>query len=508
MVSSAPDLEPLSDEMLRTSPVWQSKAGPARMAAPRWLWVAALASLSLSVYGLGLLRPYGVFALMVKPLVNIARLTRGQPLAQAGFVLTFAALSGLYYLMWRLCRGPHPRTTWLAVLMGALAVNAAMLWLYPIGAADVFDNILRGRITARFGGNPFYDTPRQYSRDRFYRYVAWRDATTAYGPLWEAMAAGLSRAAGDDPLTNVLVFKAWGLLFYGGSLALIARILSRHAPERALQGVVLFAWNPLVIYETAGNGHNDMAMVFFLLLGTDWLLQKRFLWSALALTAGALIKFVPILLLPIVLAAGLRAAATWRARLRLALVSGAACALMIAAAYAPFWRGGDVLAWERREGMLTASWPAIVQANLERLLGSELSERLVSRQALLLVGAVTLAQAWQVWRRPEGLAPVRAFALVILFYLLFAVLWFQPWYAIWTLALAALLPEGALARTAVLLSYAALWKTIIFDFIIMSSGKLPPRLWRENILGPATLGVVWLYAGYARSRAARRNRIR
>jgi hypothetical protein len=65
------------------------------------------------------------------------------------------------------------------------------------------------------------------------------------------------------------------------------------------------------------------------------------------------------------------------------------------------------------------------------------------------------------------------------------------------LALAALLPEGGLARTTVLLSYASLWKPIVFCLLYLG-GKLPPRLWRETWLGPATLGVVWLYVGYLR----------
>jgi hypothetical protein len=84
----------------------------------------------------------------------------------------------------------------------------------------------------------------------------------------------------------------------------------------------------------------------------------------------------------------------------------------------------------------------------------------------------------------------------LLFYLLLTCLWFEPWYAIWPVAFAALLPEGAVGRTAALLSYAALWKTIVFDFFLFPGGALPPRAWRETWLGPMTLGVVWLYAAY------------
>jgi len=274
-------------------------------------------------------------------------------------------------------------------------------------------------------------------------------------------------------------------------------MLYRAAPERALQGVCLFAWNPLVIYETAGNGHNDIVMVFFILLGVWALLRGRFTSAALALVAGALIKFIPMLLLPVALAAGLRALPTLRSRLYYSFITGVACVVLIAASFAPFWRGGDILGLQRRASLFTTSLPAVVQAQLEPSLGAEVSQRIVARVAALLMGAVVLLQAWRTWRRPGWLTPVRASAHILLFYLLFTCLWFQPWYALWPLALAAILPEGATARLAVLLSYAALWKTIVFDYFLYRGGPLPPRVWRESLLGPATLGLAWLYGGYA-----------
>jgi len=471
---------------------------PLGFRAPRrWLALLALCSASLIVYWLGLLLPYNLFVLQLRPLRSIALLTRGDPVAQVRFVLTFAALSGLYYLMWKLCRGRQPKAMWIALIAPLLAANLTLIWLYPVGAADLFDNIARGRITAQYGGNPFYETPNDFRRDIFRYYVAWPHSTSAYGPLWELLAAGTSRIAGDGKLANVLGFKALGLIFYFGSIALVAGILQRHAPERALQGACLFAWNPLVIYETAGNGHNDIVMVFCILLGLYAVLGKRFTLATLALTAGALIKFIPLLLLPVAVAAGLRAQRTRGQRLRFALSAGLVCVALIVALSAPFWRGGDPFGLERRERMFTTSLPAALQARLELRLGTEASQQIVRSASLFATGLVVVFQTWRAWRENDWLAPIRASAFILLFYLLFTCLWFQPWYVIWPLALAAILPEGAAGRIAVLLSYAAVWKPIVFNDIIVREGSLPPRVWRETLLGPILLGLVWLYAAYA-----------
>jgi hypothetical protein len=472
---------------------------------PGWASLAALGGLSVAVVWVGLVWPYNLFALRLAPLVNIAKLTRGQPVAQARFVLTLAALSAAYYLAWRVCRAGgrdagSRRAMWLALAGSLLALNVLMVWLYPVGAADIFDNIARGRITAHYGGNPFYDVPRAYPRDLFRYYVAWPWATSAYGPLWELMAAATSRLAGESRLANVLAFKGLGLLFYAASAWLVARLLRARAPERALQGVCLFAWNPLVIYETAGNGHNDIVLVFFVLLALWALDRRRYTAAVLALVAGALVKFIPIVLVPIVAAAAWRALPS-RRRLGFAAATLGLSAALAAALTAPFWRGGDMLALERRSTLFTASLPAVAQVNLAPALGVEASQRVVAGLALLATAAVVARQTWRAWRDPGWQAPIRASAHVLLFYLLFTCLWFQPWYALWPLALAALLPEGALARTIVLLSYAAAWKTIIFDYFIFRAGPLPPLAWRETLLGPATLGLAWVYVAF---RAARR----
>ncbi|MEP7358063.1 MAG: glycosyltransferase 87 family protein, partial [Anaerolineales bacterium] len=347
------------------------------------MWLALLGALFLGISVIGLLLPYNLFSLRLAPLRNIANLTNGDRRAQASFVLTLASLAGIYYLAWRACRAAgiaaaaaqrQPRAMWVALLGSLLVVNLAMLWLYPIDAADVFDNIDRGRITAIHGGNPFYDAPRQFVQDVYFQYVAWPDYTSAYGPLWELLSAATVRVVGDQPslsgrLTMVLAFKGLGLGFYAGCLALIAAILRRRAPERTLQGVCLFGLNPFVIYETAGNAHNDIVMVFFILLGLWAVLRGQYIWAALALLAGALIKFIPLLLLPMAVAAALRALPNWRRRLRYGLVTGLAGAALVVAVFAPFWRGGDILAIQRRGTLFTASLPALAQAQLEAGLG-------------------------------------------------------------------------------------------------------------------------------------------
>ena len=87
--------------------------------------------------------------------------------------------------------------------------------MYPADAADVYDNIIRGRMAAIFGLNPLKDTPNQEKQDPFYQFSAWRNVPSAYGPVWEMVAQASVRAVNNsDRNANVVAFKLVGAIGY------------------------------------------------------------------------------------------------------------------------------------------------------------------------------------------------------------------------------------------------------------------------------------------------------
>lgn len=65
--------------------------------------------------------------------------------------------------------------------------------------------------------------------------------------------------------------------------------------------LLLFAWNPLVVMETAVNGHLDIVMVFFLLLCLLFFYKGKYILSGLFFGMAVLSKLIPIVLLPLFL---------------------------------------------------------------------------------------------------------------------------------------------------------------------------------------------------------------
>lgn len=474
------------------------------------LRLAILAALSLVVYVVAFLVPYSLSQWWRQPLQNIASMSHHDVRAGVTYILAVCALFVLYLLACRVAhgleRGAASRAVYAVVCTAIVAESVVMMALYPAGAADVFDYIMRGRMLAYHGANPFYQTPSWFRGDPFYPYTAWDYVPSAYGPLWELIAGAAARLSGNGVIANVLLFKSLSVLAYAGCVLLIGLILRREAPERVLYGVVLFAWNPLVIYEVAGNGHNDTLMVFFILLGFYWLVRGRLSLAVLAQTAGALVKFIPALLVPIMIVGALQHLKGWRARIRYLTGTAVGCALMIIGAFAPFWRGGDVLGIERRKELFTTSLPTLIQVTFQPRLGESAADTLAVRVALVLLALWAAWQVYRLWRSHDREAPVRAGLSILLFYLLVSCLWFQAWYVIWPLALAALLPAGTLAYGSLLLSFAAMGKMPIFDYILAPNGVLPPLAWREWRLTLGVLGTPWAYFVYRaiRTRASLR----
>ena len=105
------------------------------------------------------------------------------------YIAAFVALFGLYALAMRRGLLGGTRLQWLLVIGFAVIMNIALLRMDPTDAADIYDYIIRGRMSAVYGLNPLHDTPNAVSLDPFYPLVGWKNVASAYGPAWEVIAS-------------------------------------------------------------------------------------------------------------------------------------------------------------------------------------------------------------------------------------------------------------------------------------------------------------------------------
>ena len=186
-----------------------------------------------------------------------------------------------------------------------------------------------GRLASVHGANPYDAEPRDYPRDPAFPYVGtdWRDQTTVYGPAFTLLSEPLARVAGSSADAAAWLYKTLAALAVLAAAFLAARLSPR--PSLALAFV---GWNPLLAVHLAGGGHNDawIALLVVGALAAGAAGRRRLAGVCWAL--AALVKWVPLLLLP------LRALEARATRRRVGHLGFAATVVAISALAA--WRYG------------------------------------------------------------------------------------------------------------------------------------------------------------------------
>lgn len=332
----------------------------------------------------------------------------------------------------------------LPVVLGwGTALSALLFWMYPATAIDVFVYVIRSRIFSTYGDNPLAHLALEYEHDPLIRALRgeWSYHPSPYGPLWNLVAAPITYLTDDDLVLGVMAFKQLAILCLLGSAWVVGRTLLRTRPEDAATGTLLLLWNPLALWEVAGNGHNDAVMVLPMALAFAAWAHRRDAWVLPLLGTAALVKVTAVLLLPVALVALWRRAGGGRERLGLALRTGALSAVVLAVSFFPFYDPGAVLrSVQDTNRIFVVSPSTMVVHALRDAVPPEVIRDSLKTAGLAVLGATLLAACAVVWRRPERLA--RACFEAFFVFLVLVTTYFQGWYLLWPLALAAVLPWG------------------------------------------------------------------
>jgi hypothetical protein len=396
------------------------------------------------------------------------------------FVLACVVPSVLYLLALRLLpRVPRERALPAAVCVTVLA-PLLLLATYPVLAADVFGSLMYGRIISEHGANPYATTPIHFQGDPYLATIGndWIDLPAIYGPVWLWVSAGATEVAGEDVVLAMLLLKIVAVAAHIGTAALIYRITLRLAPERALQALVAYGWNPFVVVHLAADAHNDALMLLFLVGALHLALLDRWRGAFPLLALATLTKFVPALLGPVFLLAA-------RRHPRQAATGVAISLLLAVVVYAPLWTGLDTFDGVRQQSALFTSSPA-------SLLRYVLHDSWLRPLMTTLFGIGYLVILWRV----RGLT-MRGYGVLML-YLWTLSFWTKGWYFSWVLTFGSILGGWPLAAAiaagfGVFLQNATAWGWEMNWFGWRD--RYGTRMWELWLMG--TMYVPWLVVGLA-----------
>ena len=327
----------------------------------------------------------------------------------------------------------------------SVAFHLAIVLLPLLISRDVYSYIAHGQIVSIHHANPYVQTPADFPSflTRTLVGAKWVDTPSVYGPLFSLLAGLVTRVStGLDALVD-----AFRLIAIAASLAttfVVGAVARRVRPSHAAFAVTAFGLNPVVLFHSAGSGHNDLLVALAVAIAAWCVVRDRTIWAVGALTCGALIKataFLPLLLLVVWVA--------WRRspseRVRAGAAHAGVALALVALVAAPFFQLHDPTLGMRElsahEGWLAPS--RFFRRVLDAISGDTLG--VVARVAfglVLLVAVVVLVRAVSraaaSGRPPAELLGAWGWSLLGLT-LLGPVL--LPWYLAWSLPLIWILPR-------------------------------------------------------------------
>jgi alpha-1,6-mannosyltransferase len=323
-------------------------------------------------------------------------------------------------------------------LLVPVLLNLLFVAYRPRLSIDAFTYMSHGVLGLLPQGNPLLQ-PAQDARDTAIgaelTSYGWRQAPgiTPYGILWTWIEIGVAKLSGADVLAAIRLFKVVAVVASLGSAWLIWRILGHIHPAVRLPGTLTYLWNPLVLMEFAGEGHNDAVMIFLSLAAVASAIASRPAVSLIAQSLGVMSKYICALFLPA------QWIYLWRTdgnRTQLLLQSAlalAAIATLLVVLYAPYWAGLRSL-----DGILhrtypygSATLPAVIRGMLKHTPLRPVAGALATAIAF---GLLLTVIAWSSLRVRNAADLAKSCAWISVTFVLLAYPDYWPWYACMPLA--------------------------------------------------------------------------
>ena len=186
----------------------------------------------------------------------------------------------------------------------ALLLRLILVFVMPNLSDDVHRFVWDGRLIIN-GISPFLELPTYYIENNIsligidanlYDQLNSPNYFTVYPPVPQGVFALASWAFPKSIFGAVVAMKLVLLLCEMGTFILLIKLLRHYS--LAQKNSLLYALNPLVIWDTFGNVHFEIVMVFFVLLSLWLLVRSKWHYSAFAMSFAVLSKLIPLMLLP------------------------------------------------------------------------------------------------------------------------------------------------------------------------------------------------------------------
>ncbi|MCL5435085.1 MAG: hypothetical protein M1405_01725 [Patescibacteria group bacterium] len=220
-----------------------------------------------------------------------------RPFSAAIFSVIVFFLFVFYFLFLFLTKKRQLEIKYLKIIIFLIFI--VLVFSYNAFSYDLFNYIFDAKILTHYGLNPYLHKASDFTNDPMLNFMRWTHRDYPYGPSWLLLTVPLSYIGMNIFLPTFFLFKFLMGLSFLGSCYLVYKISEILFPENKLLNLSFWAFNPLVIIESLVSAHNDISMIFLMLLSVYLFLQRKKTLSLLSYLFSVGVKFSTGVFLPV-----------------------------------------------------------------------------------------------------------------------------------------------------------------------------------------------------------------
>jgi len=217
------------------------------------------------------------------------------------FIGIFTAIAFVYYKILKNSKKEFKITN--QVVIFVITVVALFVIMLPLTSTDVFYYIGTGWSEAHYGVNPYYTSVNdlmaqneEAASDEMLLKMKgiWSGQTIVYGPIWPFICKILSGLSMGNLFAALFIYKIFNACLHLVNTYLIYKISNKRTVF-----TLMYALNPLVLFDGIVNVHNEILVIFFILMGLYFFLKKKNMFLTIVFFALATaVKYFAVLLIP------------------------------------------------------------------------------------------------------------------------------------------------------------------------------------------------------------------
>jgi len=348
----------------------------------------------------------------------------------SGFVVIglFLAFSVLYFFIVKKSQQIFKNKKQMLLLI--MLISFIFILVLPAFSSDIYYYIGDSWLQAKYNQNPYYVTVADLEEagvtDEILANTGyWKETTSVYGPLWSMISRTLASVSFGSVTIALFVFKLAAYVVHIANSYIIYKI------TKSTKYMLIYGLNPLVLMEFLGSVHNDIYLIFFVLLALYYLIRKKNIYyTILFLALSISIKFSTVLLVPFILIYYFRNQ-TIPKRILYCFISGISIIGIVVLLYLPYYQDYTIFTnMLVQGGKYSQSIMMYLLLTLKPENFEMVSKLLIPIFAIMYATGVVILLFKKQLNLREILSKYNIFMLIFIFVVLTN---FQRWYVLWLL---------------------------------------------------------------------------